>query len=219
MPKVKICGITNEKDAQFAASIGADAIGFVIETPTNSPRNISRELAGTIRENLPLFTSTVGVIMPRTIEKALALQIESGVQFLQIHGNFTSIEIRVLKSRKNIQVIKSIGIGKGADFSTLQSEIETLIENGVDAILLDTNGKHGTGGTGKTHNWSLSADIRNSFDIPIILAGGLNPENVSRALDIVNPFAIDVSSGIEVKPGIKDHKKMRNFIQKVREIS
>ena len=97
--------------------------------------------------------------------------------------------------------------------------IEGFIQDGADAILLDTKGEKGTGGTGQPHNWALSADIRSSFSIPFILAGGMTAENVEQAIDQVDPYAVDVSSGVECAPGKKDPQKVLDFIQRVRGIS
>ena len=216
MTKIKICGITNQEDALFAAQKGADALGFVIETPTNSPRNISREKAKEIIGSLPPLVLSVGVVIPQDIHTALSIVDISGTQLIQIHGTFAAKEIGLLKAKRNVRVVRCVGIGKDAQLRATIAQVELLLESGVDGILLDTKGEKGTGGTGKTHDWALSAELRHSFSVPFILAGGITPENVEKAIDLVDPYAVDVSSGVESEPGKKDPEKISAIIQKVR---
>ena len=219
MTKIKICGLKNVDDALYVHNCGADALGFVIETPVNSPRNITKQDAKRIITKLPPFATSVGVTIPENLKTALSVINETGINAIQIHGDFESHNLVKLKEEKNIQLIRCYSVDGSTQSDIAISTIEDYLNNNVDAILLDTKGEKGSGGTGQVHNWNISSDIRHSFDIPFILAGGITIENVENAIDVVNPYAVDVASGVEVEPGLKDRGKILEIIQKVRAIS
>jgi phosphoribosylanthranilate isomerase len=202
MVRVKICGITNQKDAFAALDAGADALGFVFYN--GSPRNIAREDAARIIEQLPPFIQTVGLFVNESIETINNIADLCGLDVIQLHGDETpqfcnSINRRVIKALR----IKDI------------SSLEPLESFNVAGMLLDAWSPSEQGGTGRTFNWDI-AEIA-SQKKQIILAGGLSPDNVTEAIRKVRPYAVDVSSGVESSPGVKDHMLLRDFIRKAKE--
>jgi len=202
MTKIKICGITNYDDARAAIDFGADALGFVFFR--ESPRNIPPEKAAEIIARLPVFTTTVGVFVDETREKIQKIVDQTDIDVIQLHGEESPEACRLSR-----RVIKGIRV------KSLES-LEPLARyrNLVSAFLLDTFEPHMPGGTGQVFNWDIAVEAKNFGRI--ILAGGLTPENISEAIRWVNPYAVDVSSGVELEKGKKDYKKMRLFIEKAR---
>lgn len=202
MTKIKICGITNLEDAMAALDFGADALGFVFFR--ESPRNISPEKAAEIIARLPAFTTTVGVFVDDLREKIMRIVDQTGISIIQLHGE--EPPEACLLTRKVI---------KGIRVKSLES-LEPLkrYQGLVSAFLLDTFAPHLPGGTGQAFNWDIAVDAKNFGRI--ILAGGLTPENISEAIRRVNPYAVDVSSGVEVVKGKKDHQKMKLFIERAK---
>jgi len=196
--KVKICGITSAQDANAAIEAGADALGFMFYEP--SPRNLTIKAAREIIRSLPPFITKVGVFVDAaesTIREAIS---ECALDAVQFHGN----EAPDVCRRFPIKVIKAFRIldtGSLAGLSLYQT----------NAWLLDSfvSGKHG--GTGAVFNWDIALQAKR-LGTPIILAGGLTPENVVDAVRKVQPYAVDVSSGVESAPGRKDRDKMKSFI-------
>jgi len=200
--KVKICGITRLEDAIKAVECGADAIGFVFYEP--SPRYISPEIAKEIIYAIPPFIVTVGVFVnedPSKIKEILAI---TGINVVQLHGDESPRQCFYWH-----KVIKAFKIKDKLD-------IEYIKQYKVSAYLLDTYDPKAVGGTGKIFNWEVVKNIKDFG--PIILAGGLTPENIIDAINIVKPYAVDVSSGVEKSKGIKDHKKLELFIQRAKSI-
>ncbi|NHM27936.1 phosphoribosylanthranilate isomerase [Desulfofundulus sp. TPOSR] len=198
MVKVKICGITDISSALAAAEAGADALGFVFAP---SPRRITPSQACRICRELPPFISRVGVFVDAPLEEVRAVAEYCGLDAIQLHGSESPDYCRSLGRR----VIKAFRVG---------DEIDPVELSGypADAILLDTFVAGQKGGTGQPFDWQLAAGLKLSR--PLILAGGLTPENVGRAVAIVQPYGVDVSSGVEKdgQPGKKDPDKIRRFI-------
>ena len=202
MAKIKICGITNYDDARAAVDFGADALGFVFFR--ESPRCITPEKAAAITSKLPVFVTTVGVFVNERAEEILKIIEDTGIDVIQLHGEESPDACRLSR-----RVIKGIRV------KSLES-LEPLAryQNLVSAFLLDTFEPHMPGGTGQVFNWDIAVEAKNFGRI--ILAGGLTPGNISEAIRRVNPYAVDVSSGVELVKGKKDHQKMRLFIEKAR---
>ncbi len=207
MTRVKICGITNKEDARAAVDYGADALGFVLIP--ESPRLIDPRLAKDIRYTLPPFVQTVILVEDSEDDSESAYEArDAGFSALQFY-----VGERSLNDVWPLSFIRAFRI---RDENSL-TEIETYLEDtSPNAILLDTYHKDKLGGSGETFNWDLAIEAKKRFDLPIILAGGLTPDNVAEAVARVRPYAVDVSSGVESSPGVKDHAKLRAFIQAVR---
>lgn len=202
MVRVKICGITNEDDAAAAINSGADALGFVFFK--NSPRYISPEKATPIIRKLPSFIPAVGVFVNETIEVMEKIAGIARLDIVQLHGE-EAPEICEI-SRRVMKVIRV----KSLDSLALLNDYK----NKVSAFLLDTYTPEALGGTGRIFNWDIAAEAKQFGKI--VLAGGLTPENVSEAVRHVKPYAVDVSSGVELSKGKKDHAKMRLFIERAK---
>ena len=220
MTWVKICGMTNLEDALLAVEAGADAVGFVFyET---SPRNISVEAARKIVEKLPESVEKVGVFVDLDTEQIRNVVHNAGLSGVQLHGS-RSIE-SVLKNwwdapefvgaSKLIPMIHGDSLKEGG-FLFGESAIRNIF-----AILLDSNADGLAGGTGTAFDWRATCEMIQvlSVTVPVIVAGGLTPTNVSTAIELLQPFGVDVASGVEARPGKKDPEKVRAFITAVREI-
>ncbi len=197
--RIKICGITNEEDALAAAHLGADALGFIFAP---SPRRISVERAREIIKVLPPLVQTVGVFVNEDPEKVLSTAAACGLDILQLHGS-ESVDYCSSFDRR---VIKAVRLQSRDELKNLSKYV-----NVVDALLLDTYVPNKLGGTGITFDWKLAVEARRYGRI--VLAGGLNPENVAAAISMVKPYAVDASSGLERSPGVKDHEKMARFVK------
>jgi phosphoribosylanthranilate isomerase len=200
--RVKICGITNREDALAAIEAGADALGFILYE--RSKRFIPMERAVAIAEGLPPFVQTVAVTVDATREFSnlgWRKQLKTfGVA--QLHGHESPVHVRAVS--KYLPVIKALPADQAG---AIEPEAYA-----VSAFLLDTPTSE-YGGTGRTFDWELAVAFKQRIGQPLILSGGLNPENVAKAIEAVHPYAIDVSSGVESSPGKKDHAKVRDFIQ------
>jgi len=202
--RTKICGITSIQDAQAAVHFGADALGFVFYP--SSPRYIHPSDAAAIIHKLPPFVTCVGLFVNAEHEMLKKTVSDTGVDLVQFHGDESEYECG-LSSKP---WIKAIRVGEETDLAA-----EAKRYNGANSLLLDTMVRGSYGGTGKTFDWSL---VPKNIDKPIILAGGLDLENVIGAINVTSPYAVDVSGGVELKKGVKDHAKMEEFIKRVRSI-
>jgi phosphoribosylanthranilate isomerase len=212
--KVKICGITREEDLKTAATLGADAVGFVVDVPSSS-RSISAKKASELIQRVPIFMKSVVVIVPRAINEILKTCEEVSPNSIQIHGeHFDSDTSTLRKSLPHIHFIRAINT-----HSPNLIEVSLRASKTYDAVLIDSvvDGKYG--GTGIVHDWKLSKQVKHAIQPkPLILAGGLNSENVGDAISVVQPYAVDVSTGVEVFPGRKDPKKMLSFIKNAKSV-
>jgi phosphoribosylanthranilate isomerase len=208
--RVKICGITRKGDLDAAASAGADAVGFVVGTEA-SPRNISLEMAKQLIRQVPPFVKTVLVTVPRSIDELIACELNPDA--IQIHGNYLTDSL-IRKTLPQTHVIRAVK----ADPATAL-EAASKASKLFDAVLIDSFASEGFGGTGKVHDWELSKQVRQAIHpTPLILAGGLNPENVAEAVRLIQPYGVDVSSGVEHKPGIKNYQRIVDFVKNAKEV-
>ena len=196
--KIKICGITNLKNAREASELGVDALGFVFFS--ESPRYIEPKKARVIINLLPSFVSRVGLFVNAPKEEVLSAISESRVNVLQFHGD----EEEEFCNQFNLPYIKAISFKDGTNLLEY-----CQLYASSSAILIDTYSQKMRGGTGKTFNWDL---IPKQLPLPIIIAGGLDSKNVSSLINSVNPYGVDVSGGVELDKGIKDHNMMKNFV-------
>jgi|SRR5436190_17797802 phosphoribosylanthranilate isomerase len=200
--KIKICGITKAADAVAAVDAGAHAVGFMFFE--GSRRNISYEAARDIIRDLPPFVSKVGVFVNAARDDVKRALDQTGIDTLQFHGEETPEACRGF----GVKTIKAFRV-QGKDMLALMPRYD------VDAWLLDSFVTGSRGGTGVTFNWDLAVHAR-SLGTPIMLAGGLNPTNVKQAIEQVQPYAVDVSSGVEATPGKKDPALIAAFVENVR---
>jgi len=208
---VKICGIRRQEDALLAAELGADAIGVLVGQKHNSPDFISATVARDISRALPPSVEAVLVTHVEDVDEIERLLQQSEITTIQLHGEIAPSSVEGLRDRiPHLKVFKSVNI-ISAD-SVAYPEAFAQLVNGfvLDSINLATGQ---VGGTGKTHDWSVSRRIVMRYpDVPIILAGGLNSENVRSAIEQVHPFGVDVNSGTKAPDGFKDPRKMEAFI-------
>jgi phosphoribosylanthranilate isomerase len=197
--RVKICGITNLPDAQVAVGAGADALGFNFYE--KSPRYVPPATAAEISRSLPPFTLRVGVFVNPAEELVRRAVGECGLNLLQFHGD----EPPEFCTQFGLMSMKAFRVRDAGS-------LKELPKYQTDAWLLDAYASDTFGGTGEKFNWSLAVEAQKSGR-PVFLAGGLTPENVAEAIRQVQPFGVDVSSGVESSPGRKDHGKVRSFIK------
>ncbi len=199
--RVKFCGVTRVEDALHAASIGVDAIGLVFYA--ESPRVVSIEQAKAIVDSLPPFVTRVGLFVNAERVEVEQISKEVGLDVLQFHGDESPEDCE----HYDRPFIKAVRMQEGIDLKKISQQF-----NNAQALLLDAYDKAKYGGTGKAFDWDI---IPKDLSMPIILAGGLSPDNVAEAIKNVRPFAVDVSGGIEQIKGIKDNKKMNAFMNGV----
>ena len=203
MTKIKICGITRSEDAKFAAENGADFLGFVF---ADSPRRITFKPAAEIIAGLPKSVATVGLFVDEDESKVRQALKQARLDMLQFHGSESPEYCETFKGRAKI--IKAIRVSD-------EKDLEKMADYDVDFFLLDAYVEGKPGGTGRSFNRELALKAK-GFGKPIILAGGLNAENVGRAIAKVRPYGVDVSSGVESRPGVKDQKLIKSFIENAR---
>ena len=196
--RVKICGMTSAQDALHAAECGADAVGFIFHK--KSPRFITPREAKVIAAELPPFVLRVGVFVNETVERIHKIADNCGLDIVQLHG----IETPAFCNRIRKKVIKVFRV---QDAESLAS----LAQFKVDGFLLDTFKDGQFGGTGQVFDWALVKQAKKFGTV--IVAGGLNSSNIAEAIEKSRPYAVDVCSGVEKKPGIKDLKKVQEFIE------
>ena len=199
--KVKICGMTNLKDVKVAVDGGVDAVGFIFYK--KSPRSVTMQAVRKIVLELPPFVDSVGVFVNETAEQINKIADHCKLDRVQLHGNESPTFCKKIRRR----VIKAIRV------KDIQS-LKKLSDYPVNSFLLDTFSEDQYGGTGKVFDWNLAYPAKKYG--PIILAGGLTPNNVRQAIQRIQPYGVDVCSGVESQPGIKDHKKMQAFLKNVK---
>lgn len=198
--RVKICGITRRQDAEFAVEMGADALGLVFYAP--SPRAITIAQAQDMVIGLPPFVSIVALFVDADSDYVKACMAALPISILQFHGD----ESAEYCEQFNHPYMKALRMRDGIDLKAAAKRYTS-----ASAILLDSYQRGVPGGTGQVFDWSLVANI----NVPVILAGGLDAENVAQAIKQVEPYAVDVSGGVELSKGIKDKDKVRKFMQEV----
>ncbi len=201
MTKIKICGITNLEDAMQAVEAGADALGFVFYA--RSPRYVTPAQVQKIVSELPPFVTKVGLFVNEPAQRIARSMAEARLDVVQLHGDERPVDCLL----EPLPVIKALRVKDAASLAGAG-------QYQVSALLLDAWCDEHYGGTGKSFDWNLAKQLTGRR--PLILAGGLKPENVSDAVRLVKPYAVDVSSGVEATPGKKDHSKVAEFICRVR---
>jgi len=207
--RIKICGITNQADATVAINAGADAIG--LNFYATSLRSVTAEEAANIKT--PASVGRVGIFVNHPIEEVIRIAETAKLDFVQLHGDETPEDYA--NFRRPIPLIPVIRIKPGADAATVIDAIKKWTDQdglNIVAILLDAQVGKAYGGTGHQLDWKIAAAIVEASSLPVILAGGLNAENVSQAIEQVGPYGVDVASGVEALPGKKDPTQVRQFV-------
>ncbi len=199
--KIKICGLTRAEDVQAAVKAGADAIGFVF---TASPRCISIDKAIELSDYVPGGVLRVGLFLNQHRSEIERVTGSVALDILQFHGSETEQECSCFK----LPWLKAVAMENAESVKQAEQDFP-----GAAGLLLDSHAKGKRGGSGKSFDWSLSRTVEK----PVWLAGGLNADNVIRAIQTVRPYAVDVSSGVESEPGIKDPARLKAFVKAVRQ--
>jgi phosphoribosylanthranilate isomerase len=199
--RVKICGITTLEDAELAASLGAWALGFILWP--GSKRAVEEAVAAGIARRVRRQAELVGVFVNPTLDEVARAADAIGLTHLQLHGDEGPAFAAEAARRTGAKVIKAANVAGAADLQALE-------RFRTDFHLLDTKVEGARGGTGRTWDWSLAAQRRSK--VPMILAGGLTPDNVAEAIAAVKPYAVDVVTGVEASPGVKDPAKLEAFL-------
>jgi phosphoribosylanthranilate isomerase len=210
--RVKICGITRKEDLDVAATAGADAVGFVVGV-ASSPRNLSVSEAERLIRQVPPFVTSVLVTVTRSVEDFRVFE-KLNPDAIQIHGDNMHAASSIRLKLPSTQLIGGINTHLVKDLDFASNALKPF-----DAVLLDSFVEGRYGGTGVVHDWELSKRVKQAIQPkPLIIAGGLNPENVAKVVRAVVPYAVDVSSGVEQKPGIKSHQKIVDFIKNAKDV-
>ena len=199
--RIKICGLTRPEEVRCVSGLGVDAVGLNFYPP--SPRFLSVPAARAVRARVPAFVTSVAVFVNPGAEEVRRVIGEVGVDMLQFHGTETA---RFCEDF-GLPYLKAIAMREGVDLAAAVREYPSAA-----AWLLDVHDTEKWGGTGRTFDWSA---VRGSFERPIVLAGGLTPENVEDAIRLVRPFAVDVCGGVESAGGVKDEAKLAAFMRRV----
>jgi phosphoribosylanthranilate isomerase len=204
-PKVKICGVTNLDDARRAADLGAWAVGLIFHPP--SPRRCELDEATAIAVALRRRVEVCGVFVNRPLDEVVEAADGIGLTMLQLHGDEGPSYCAEAGRRTGTRVIKAVQVRSGADLQALEPFH-------TDMHLLDSHALGLRGGTGEVFDWSLARSHRGG--VPVILSGGLTPDNVGAGIRAVSPWAVDVASGVEAEPGRKDPRKLEAFFAAAR---
>ena len=204
MTRTKICGLTREDDLDRAVAAGADMAGFVCGVPIETPRELAPDRAATLVERVPEGVTSVLVTMPETPEAGADLAEQVDPDAIQVH-DYSPDEVATLADHTDARVLAGVD---AADDDLDQ------YANAADALVLDSTDDQGAGGTGETHDWERARTVVADLDGPVLLAGGLTPENVAEAVRTVDPSGVDVSSGTERTGGVKDHAAIERFVER-----
>lgn len=212
--RVKICGITREEDLATAVAAGADAVGFLIGVPS-SPRNLTMKRCKRLLKQVPVFVASVVVTIPESAESLVKIYEKLKPTAIQIHGEKPWNPSPIHQKIRGARLIKTVYVKAGMVTDEIRENSKSF-----DAILLDSFAHGQYGGTGRVHDWNLSRQIKQSIEpTPLILAGGLKPENVKDAVLAVQPYAVDVATGVESRTAVKDPKKVQEFIENAKEVN
>ncbi len=208
--RIKMCGTTRRQDADAAVELGVDALGFIFTE--KSPRYVSPEFAASLIDTLPPFVSRVGVFVDASLDQVKEIVSIAGLTQVQLHGKESANFCAELKKwNRSLVVCKAFLVGN----DSLEPDLSSYLGS-IDCLLFDTYVKGMDGGTGQSFDWRTLTGL--NLNVPIILAGGLNPGNVAEAIKSTRPYAIDINSGVEKSPGVKNHELLAQLVDKVRRI-
>ena len=218
--RVKLCGMMSPEDVVMAEAAGADAVGFVTEYPVPVPWNLTVGEAAELVARVPPFVSTVAVV-GGSPDQVMSIARRIRPKVLQLHGDETLSEVQLVARElrdKGIQVIKALRVEVDTGLARFEESDpvragEQLAMSGISALVVDSKTSSMPAGTGITLDWEMAAAMAGRIRFPFILAGGLNAGNVSEAVEKVKPYAVDVISGVEDEPGVKNPEKMKAFVE------
>jgi phosphoribosylanthranilate isomerase len=206
--RVKICGLARVEDVLVAVEAGVDAIGCLVGLNHAAADQVTPATARALFSVLPPFVTRVLVTHRTKLGEVADLIRETGATAVQLHGDFPLVAIPALReATPHVSIIKCVHVTGEEAIAAAGAAARV-----ADAVLLDSKVRGRIGGTGKTHDWSISARIVSGLAKPVILAGGLNSDNVKEAIDRVRPYGVDANSGTRATPGAKDHAKIRAFV-------
>ncbi|MFB6146447.1 MAG: phosphoribosylanthranilate isomerase [Halobacteriaceae archaeon] len=203
--RVKICGQTREADLTASVSAGADAVGVIVDVPVDTPREISADQARDLVATVPPFVTAVLVTMAESPDRVATLVETVDPDAVQLHGGYDPAVVVDLADRLPVDVVATTHVGDPQ---------AAAYADAADAVLVDSTDEAGGGGTGRTHDWERSRTLVAETDVPVLLAGGLTPTNVTEAVRTVGPYAVDVASGVEASGGLKDHDAVEQFVRR-----
>lgn len=220
---IKICGITSLEDAKFAVDAGADAVGFVFAA---SPRRVTPQIVREITRALPANVEKIGVFVDASADEIVATVEAAGLTGVQLHGEYLDSDVsnmrdRLRKSTESLRMVHVVPYdGDAADFARRLQSLAALpvSDDHPTVVLVDTRVGDKVGGTGIPFDWGAAQDTfhRHATNLRLIVAGGLHPKNVRHAIQMLRPWGVDVSSGVEAAPGRKDHARVTEFIRAAR---
>jgi phosphoribosylanthranilate isomerase len=219
MTRVKICGLMSREDVNIAVAAGADSLGFVTEYPVAVPWNMPRAKSAELVASAPPFVTTTAVV-GGSVRQMVAIARAVRPHFLQLHGDESLDEIKAVchaLEGTGIRVIKALRINVDtgeAQFTVTDPAVacRTVAQSGIAGLVVDSKTSSRPAGTGVALDWRVIAEVSASVAVPLILAGGLTAANVGRAVETVRPYAVDVISGVEKRPGVKDPELMAQFV-------
>lgn len=225
MTRVKICGLMSKADIRLCVDAGADAVGFVTEYPVPVPWNLDRSTARALAAWTPPFVTTTAVV-GGAVETILKIAETVKPHFLQLHGDETKEEIEQIcaaVAEMGIKVIKALRIDVESGRARFSEEdpvkaAAMLAETGISGLAVDSKTAKRPAGTGVPLDWRIVERIASSISIPLILAGGLTIQNVAEAIKRIRPFGVDIISGVEKAPGVKDEQSVFQFVKTVKQI-
>jgi phosphoribosylanthranilate isomerase len=212
---IKICANTNLEDALLATELGADAVGFVFAA---SPRRVTAEQVGKITPHLPALVEKIGVFYSLDANEIGDAVRVAGLTGVQLHGGHSADVVRALREDfgEGLRIVQTNHWRVGSqDLSGFAAELQKLSgEAEIDAVLVDSRTAVADGGTGVTFDWEAAREALAALGIkPLIVAGGLNANNVAQAIAVLQPWGVDVASGVETSPGVKDPGKLKSFLE------
>ena len=203
--RVKICGMREPADVRAAAAAGADTVGVIAGVAVDTHREVSADRAGALVDAAPPFLSATLVTMPDEPEDAVRLVDRVGADHVQVHGLTDPAALDALRVATPARVVAAVG----------HDDDPARLAGHADGLLVDSTDDAGGGGTGETHDWTESRRLVERVDAPVVLAGGLTPENVGRAVGAVGPYGVDVASGVESGETV-DPERVRAFVEAAR---
>ena len=204
MTRVKICGVTTRTDLETVVDAGADAVGIICDVTVDTPREVSLERARDLIAVAPPFVTTVLVTMATDSQRTIELVETATPDAIQLHGDVGRDDIDSLRAATGIPILLAVNADDLADADRY--------DDLVDGLVVDSTDEDGAGGTGETHDWERTRAEATHLESPVILAGGLEPDNVADAIRAAEPFAVDVSSGVEAEEGRKDSDAVSSFV-------